>query len=122
MPYPAPATWLRTTIAVTNVITDYTIIAAPGLGLALRVIYFKLGILRGAAVQTADGTFRDGPGGTVRWSWSLSSPEHLESIWDLPYPGYLMPANTAIVTTATSTVAGPTNYHVSVGYFTDQLN
>lgn len=117
--FSVPSAHIVTTINVTNVATEFTVLGAPGATLRYRIIYLKVSLNRSAAAGGFEGDLLLATGGVALWHWTLQQPNQWESFANFAFPGILLDLNAAIIINAVGTIAGPTAHRVTCHYYTD---
>ncbi len=107
-----------TTNAVANTATSHTVLAAPGAGLAYRVIWWSAGTAQNEAAATGIRLFLQlnisGLISVAEFVWTGAS-----SMWgDFAEPGLLCDPNTAVIVQSFDTAASR-GFNVQLHYYRD---
>lgn len=109
-------------INVTNVAGNSTFIAAPGAGLAIRLISCNMGLGQSVAAGAFELAIQDGVGGTGIGNISLQSPgERWHELVGIPEPGYQLSEDTLLNISRIGSIAGPSSVRCYAYYYVDSI-
>lgn len=122
MSYSTPPSYSATGFTVTNVAANTTLVASPGVGFAIRVVYVQFSLRQTVAAGIVDFVLQDGAGGTGILICNLDVAAARTVQFNLPEPGIQISENTLLNIQKIASVAGPLSVAASALFFIDQLN
>lgn len=122
MGYQSPPNILSISHNVNNIVSNATIIPAPGVGFRLRIVYLHVFLPRTAAAMSLECGITNGVGGTAIWQFVLNQPNWWNERIPFPEPGVVLSDNTLLNSNGVSTIAGVTAVRIFAYYYIDAVN
>lgn len=120
-----PRRWSRAfgsfnTNAVVDTLTAHTVIAAPGVGFALRIVGINFTLVQNELAANVFRFLVDDNAGLFIWQTVLATPNHGDEAYNFLPPGYQLPTNTPLIVSSLCTaVVRP--FNVIAYYYLDRL-